>query len=222
MYPPNRVWRPAFQHMIVPGSCPNTACVVRDWKHCIHYHNKSWCASYPPSHHRLLIGELRARYIYPPNCSRCPQFRPTKNYICQARHSDLPVRFVIARERSERGDLAIDTRLCRTPARTQHVASGVQFQPETFGHLPCKASVRRARQSAREAGYWKHCTLNLGDVFVCFQSAITPSVIHRRIEGTIHLSTKLLTVPSISPYEKLHLSSEAFRSACPIRHRERA
>jgi len=77
---------------------------------------------------------------------------------------------------------------------------------------------RRARRSAREAGYWRHCKPHLRKTLVCFQSAITPSVIHRRIEGTIGSSTTLLMVPSISPYDLILPVKLAMVN---VRHRER-
>src|SRR5690606_2579273 len=72
------------------------------------------------------------------------------------------------------------------------------------------ATYRRARRSAREAGYWKRYTTHQTEISVCIQSAINEIVcviaLYElelrlwRIEGTIHLYNTTHTVPSISPH----------------------
>jgi len=47
--------------------------------------------------------------------------------------------------------------------------------------------------------------LKLKTTLNSFQSAITPSIIQRRIEGTIQSPATLFTVPSIPPYEKIRI-----------------
>ena len=63
---------------------------------------------------------------------------------------------------------------------------------------------------------WKHTTRHYVEILVCFQSAITTSVIYWRIEGTIRSSATSLTVPSITPYESLNQRSSVWRSAFDI------
>jgi hypothetical protein len=95
--PRSRVWRSAYH----PLTKSKPVSVGRAWKHCAHYHAETLacfqsaitslmvCKKKSVASQVTVSGGLRARHARPSHRSRCPQARPTKNFIRETWHGDL-------------------------------------------------------------------------------------------------------------------------------------